>query len=135
MTGIRRGVMRSPGLIQSPGVLLRRLLRVGRAVRHLSPGGGGLRVPYWAMGLYTRFGDKGETALSDGSRVWKDDVRVSAYGTVDELNTFIGSARVLAGGAMANRLLAIQHDLFAMGAQLAAPSVLASGVRAGCRPR
>lgn len=73
------------------------------------------------MGLYTRFGDKGETALSDGSRVWKDDVRVSAYGSVDELNTVIGWARVLARGSMADRLLVIQHDLFAMGAQLAAP--------------
>lgn len=73
------------------------------------------------MGLYTRFGDKGETALSDGSRVWKDDVRVSAYGAVDELNTLVGWACVAAERTMAERLLAIQHDLFAMGAQLAVP--------------
>jgi cob(I)alamin adenosyltransferase len=73
------------------------------------------------MGLYTRFGDKGETALSDGSRVWKDDVRVSAYGAVDELNTALGWCGVGAAGEMGDRLLAIQHDLFDMGAHLAVP--------------
>lgn len=73
------------------------------------------------MGLYTRFGDKGETALSDGTRVWKDDPRVAAYGTVDELNTVLGWARVVARDDIQARLLEIQHDLFDLGAHLAAP--------------
>lgn len=73
------------------------------------------------MKLYTRFGDNGETTLSDGSRVWKDDVRVAAYGTVDELNTVIGWVRVAATTPISERLLAVQQDLFTMGAQLAVP--------------
>lgn len=74
------------------------------------------------MGLYTRFGDTGETALSDGSRVWKDDVRVCAYGAVDELNAALGWCRVAAApGEMNDRLLAVQHELFILGARLAAP--------------
>jgi cob(I)alamin adenosyltransferase len=71
------------------------------------------------MPLYTRFGDKGETALFDGTRVWKDDLRVSAYGDVDELNAVLGWCRVAATGELAEHILAVQHDLFAMGAQLA----------------
>ena len=44
--------------------------------------------------IYTRTGDKGETALSDGSRVAKHDARVAAYGTVDELNATLGLCRL-----------------------------------------
>ncbi len=73
------------------------------------------------MGLYTRLGDSGETGLSDGTRVWKDDLRVSTYGTVDELNAVLGWCRVAATGEFVERLVAIQRDLLDMGAHLAAP--------------
>jgi cob(I)alamin adenosyltransferase len=73
--------------------------------------------------IYTRTGDKGETGLVDGSRVGKDDLRVAAYGEVDELSATLGVARTLAAhAAPVNDLLhAIQKDLFALGAQLADP--------------
>ena len=45
------------------------------------------------MKIYTKTGDKGETSLYDGTRVKKDSVRVEAYGTVDELNSYLGFAR------------------------------------------
>jgi cob(I)alamin adenosyltransferase len=72
--------------------------------------------------IYTKTGDRGETSLLGGVRVPKDHVRVSAYGDVDELNAAIGVVRALAGDALARLLLAIQRDLFAIGAQLADPS-------------
>lgn len=74
------------------------------------------------MKIYTKTGDRGETSLLGGVRVPKDHVRVSAYGDVDELNAAIGVVRALAGDALARLLLAIQRDLFAIGAQLADPS-------------
>ena len=43
--------------------------------------------------VYTRQGDGGDTALAGGQRVPKDDTRIAAYGTVDELNSFLGAAR------------------------------------------
>ena len=46
------------------------------------------------MQIYTRVGDKGETKTIGGKTVFKDDARVEAYGTIDELNSFIGLARV-----------------------------------------
>jgi cob(I)alamin adenosyltransferase len=78
--------------------------------------------------VYTRNGDGGDTALAWGQRVGKDDLRVVAYGSVDELNAFIGMARVslleqaearadLAG--LADRLLQVQHELFNLGSILA----------------
>jgi cob(I)alamin adenosyltransferase len=73
--------------------------------------------------IYTRTGDAGETGLFDGRRVSKSDLRVDAYGEVDELNAAIGV--VLAGGvdpAMSTMLQAIQRDLFAVGGRLADPS-------------
>jgi len=73
--------------------------------------------------IYTRTGDAGETALGDGSRVAKHAARVSAYGTVDELNATVGLARLHAGGAMADGLLLIQNDLFDLGADLCRPKV------------
>ena len=42
------------------------------------------------MKIYTRTGDNGQTSLYDGSRVDKDDIRVESYGTLDELNSYIG---------------------------------------------
>jgi cob(I)alamin adenosyltransferase len=73
--------------------------------------------------LYTRTGDAGETALFDGTRVGKDDPRVDAYGEVDETNAWLGLAR--ASGldpALADEIVRIQRDLFALGAQLADPA-------------
>ena len=75
--------------------------------------------------IYTRTGDKGDTALSDGSRVAKHDPRVEAYGTVDELNATLGLCRLHAGGRMADRIAVIQNDLFDLGADLARPNMQA----------
>ena len=71
--------------------------------------------------IYTRSGDGGETALGDGSRVAKDDARVAAYGTVDEVNACTGLARLHAEGEMEARLGMIQNDLFDLGADLCRP--------------
>lgn len=73
--------------------------------------------------IYTRTGDKGETALGDGSRVAKHDVRVEAYGTSDELNCFVGVARRTATGEVDEALARIQNDLFDLGADLCRPDM------------
>lgn len=75
--------------------------------------------------IYTRTGDKGDTALSDGSRVAKHDPRVEAYGTVDELNATLGLCRLHAADQLAERLSVIQNDLFDLGADLARPNMSA----------
>ncbi len=73
------------------------------------------------MKIYTRTGDAGDTALFGGGRVPKDHHRVSAYGTVDELNASVGMAVAeVADAEIRERLGRIQHDLFAVGALLAA---------------
>jgi cob(I)alamin adenosyltransferase len=72
--------------------------------------------------IYTRGGDQGETSLGDGSRVSKLDVRIAAYGTVDELNSAVGF--VLAGGCppdIADVLVRVQNELFDLGADLSVP--------------
>jgi cob(I)alamin adenosyltransferase len=79
--------------------------------------------------VYTRRGDRGETGLVGGQRVPKDSLRIEAYGTVDELNAFIGSARESAGEAIERGcatlqplmeiLLRVQHELFNLGSILA----------------
>ena len=77
--------------------------------------------------IYTRGGDQGETSLGDGSRVAKHDVRVEAYGTVDEANAAIGLVRVEIARAGADErdfdaaLSRIQNDLFDLGADLCTP--------------
>jgi len=76
--------------------------------------------------IYTRGGDQGETSLADGARVPKHDLRVAAYGTVDEANSVIGIARLHTGssaeGTEADAMLArIQNDLFDLGADLCTP--------------
>lgn len=74
------------------------------------------------MKIYTRTGDDGGTALFGGGRVRKDDIRVEAYGTVDELNAVLGWTIVQVGVAESrSRLESIQHDLFSLGAELATP--------------
>jgi cob(I)alamin adenosyltransferase len=87
--------------------------------------------------VYTRKGDGGQTQLVGGQRVPKDDARIEAYGTVDELNSFVGAARQTiadqlaqpeAGAGVTDRaalaelgaaLLRVQHELFNLGSLLA----------------
>lgn len=79
--------------------------------------------------VYTRAGDDGETGLVGGKRVPKDDLRIEAYGTLDELNAVVGLARVFnnegAPGAARDRLEGIlqhlQNELFDLGSELATP--------------
>ena len=71
--------------------------------------------------IYTRTGDKGDTALGDGSRRPKHDLRVTAYGTTDELNSTLGMARLHASGETDAALARIQNDLFDCGADLCRP--------------
>jgi len=74
------------------------------------------------MKIYTKTGDRGETGLIGGTRVLKSALRVEAYGEVDELNAVLGYARMrLTDQAINERLMEIQRDLFAIGAQLADP--------------
>jgi len=78
--------------------------------------------------VYTRRGDAGETGLAGGQRVPKDGPRIEAYGTVDELNAFVGAARATidtlapsqpALAPLAALLLRVQHELFNLGSILA----------------
>lgn len=74
--------------------------------------------------IYTRGGDKGATSLADGARRRKDDIRVEAYGAIDEANAAIGVARVALEARDNNldeMLARIQNDLFDLGAELATP--------------
>ncbi len=71
--------------------------------------------------IYTRGGDKGQTSLGDGRRVAKHDLRVEAYGTVDETNGVIGLARLHTEGDADAMLSRIQNDLFDLGADLCTP--------------
>ena len=71
--------------------------------------------------IYTKTGDKGETALGDGSRLPKHALRISAYGTVDEANAAIGLVRLHTHGQMDDMLARIQNDLFDLGADLCVP--------------
>ena len=72
------------------------------------------------MKIYTKTGDKGETSLIGGVRVSKTDTRIEAYGTVDELNSFIGVIRDTADDKQAEEtLLRIQNILFTIGSELA----------------
>ncbi len=71
--------------------------------------------------IYTRTGDKGETALGNGARVAKHSARVASYGTSDELNSFIGVARLAATGETDEALSRIQNDLFDLGADMCRP--------------
>jgi len=76
------------------------------------------------MKIYTKTGDAGSTGLFGGGRVAKDDVRVEAYGDVDELNAVLGMARAVEMMPRIDELLVpIQRDLFALGALLATPDI------------
>ncbi len=78
--------------------------------------------------IYTKTGDAGETSLVGGQRIAKDDLRIESYGTVDELNAFIGLARSTAEkqssqfeslNEFARKLKRVQHELFNLGSILA----------------
>jgi cob(I)alamin adenosyltransferase len=71
--------------------------------------------------IYTRTGDKGDTALGSGGRVPKFDPRIEAYGTVDETNAAVGVARLHATGELDQMLARVQNDLFDLGADLCVP--------------
>ncbi|MBT3466423.1 MAG: ATP:cob(I)alamin adenosyltransferase, partial [Rhodobacteraceae bacterium] len=73
--------------------------------------------------IYTKTGDAGETALGDGARVAKHSMRVTAYGTSDELNCFVGVARLTAEGTVDEALSRIQNDLFDLGADMCNPNM------------
>lgn len=72
--------------------------------------------------IYTRTGDDGTTGLVDGSRLSKNDIRVRAYGDVDETNSVIGLVRLsLESRRLDDMMARIQNDLFDLGADLATP--------------
>jgi len=76
------------------------------------------------MKIYTKKGDAGETGLFGGSRISKDDQRICAYGTVDELNSFLGLSVALIdqpNHELRTILTRIQGELFQLGAELATP--------------
>jgi cob(I)alamin adenosyltransferase len=83
------------------------------------------------MKIYTKTGDKGTTALFGGTRVPKHHLRIESYGTVDELNSYIGLIRDQKIDVNAvNSLIRIQNELFTLGSMLATPpekEILKSG--------
>ncbi|WP_128332064.1 cob(I)yrinic acid a,c-diamide adenosyltransferase [Apibacter sp. HY039] len=83
------------------------------------------------MKIYTKTGDKGITSLYGGTRVPKNDIRIQAYGDVDELNSYLGFIRSYTKQKeLDDQLQVIQNSLFDLGAELATPSkkmILANG--------
>jgi cob(I)alamin adenosyltransferase len=74
------------------------------------------------MKIYTKTGDSGETSLFGGKRVKKYDLRIESYGTIDELNSYIGLIRDQKIDTYTyNSLIKIQNELFSIGAMLATP--------------
>lgn len=71
--------------------------------------------------IYTRRGDDGTTGLADGGRLSKDSRRIEALGCLDELNSLLGVVIAHAGPAAPVELVEVQHQLFEVGAELAAP--------------
>lgn len=72
------------------------------------------------MRIYTKTGDKGQTSLIGGTRVPKNSVRLEAYGTVDELNSYLGMIRAFdIGRQLAEELVEVQTILFSVGGNLA----------------
>lgn len=75
------------------------------------------------MKIYTKQGDEGKTSLLGGERVWKDNQRIQAYGTVDELNAILGIVVTeLKSEELKEELRSIQSELFTIGADLATPN-------------
>ena len=80
-------------------------------------------TPSSNMSIYTKFGDKGKTSLYGGKTVSKAALRVEAYGTVDELNSFLGIAiNTVKDKSIRGELLKLQSDLLEVGASLASPA-------------
>ena len=87
-------------------------------------------MPIRITRVYTRTGDKGDTALVGGKRVAKDSLRIEAYGTVDELNSIVGLARAFnqeatpepARDQLEDVLKRLQNELFDLGSELATPA-------------
>jgi cob(I)alamin adenosyltransferase len=80
------------------------------------------------MKIYTRTGDEGTTGLYGGGRVLKNDIRIAACGTVDELNACLGVCRATDLPEDVVTLLGrLQHEMFALGAELASPGGAAPG--------
>lgn len=77
--------------------------------------------------IYTKTGDAGETSLGNMERTAKHSLRVSAYGTADELNSFVGVARRFASSDTDAQLSKIQNDLFDLGADLCRPDMEKDG--------
>ena len=77
--------------------------------------------------IYTRGGDKGDTSLANGDRLPKDNLRIEAYGTVDEANSVYGIVRLHTNGPADDMLMRIQNDLFDLGADLSTPATDADG--------
>ncbi len=78
--------------------------------------------------IYTKTGDDGSTSLFGGKRMSKGSLRIAAYGTVDELNSFVGLCRSHAPGGDTDAFLGrVQSDLFRIGAELASGDVSAGG--------
>jgi cob(I)alamin adenosyltransferase len=74
------------------------------------------------MKIYTKTGDKGETGLYGGERVSKNSPRIEAYGTIDELNSFIGlTVTEIKDKAVKELLSKIQNQLFTVGTDLSTP--------------
>jgi cob(I)alamin adenosyltransferase len=72
------------------------------------------------MKIYTKTGDQGQTSLFGGDRIFKDNIRVDAYGTVDELNSFLGHlSDIIPDKSISVKLKAIQNILFNIGSILA----------------
>lgn len=71
------------------------------------------------MKLYTKTGDKGETSIIGKDRIDKDDIRIEAYGTVDELNSVVGLAILRVSSEIKDDLIQIQSLLFEIGSELA----------------
>lgn len=94
--------------------------------------------------IYTKTGDDGTTGLGDGKRVSKTDIRVVAYGTVDEANAALGVCIVHAGAAslsgidraaaIASLLTGIQNDMFDLGADLCCPITVEERTESGLKP-
>ncbi|HWE07044.1 MAG TPA: cob(I)yrinic acid a,c-diamide adenosyltransferase [Rhizomicrobium sp.] len=108
-------------------VLLRRAAIIaavrGLATREAWPVGAGALASAMVIlnRIYTRTGDKGETALGDGTRLPKHAPRIAAYGTIDEANAAIALARLHVSGEIDAMLARIQNDLFDLGADLCVP--------------
>lgn len=84
------------------------------------------------MKIYTKTGDKGETGLVTGQRVPKDDLRVEAYGTVDEVSSVLGLARALTSvEKLKGMIWEIQNRLFIVGAELASEGDAGLGTEIG----